>query len=413
MSKQRRVFTDSWARSVKPPAAGLDTGDAACPGLRLVAKGHRRYWRVRIKLASGSTVKRDLGPVSTMTVTQARGHVEALRSLTRAGNDIDDALIQRGLRTAPEVDQTDAITVASVLDAFITFQTPRVRGTTLTGYERDVKRAKDEGLVDPASGDPKISDPLLITRAAARAYIEYQHRERGYRSAGKMHSTLRAAFNHAIDSDILMANPFGGWKRGDLAPLKAKVRQGYIPMDELGDAWLTLEEKATPEARVAQLCLLTGARSGEIVQLKWADVGEDAITIPADVAKQGIELVHLLPDAGMEILQAQRATLGRGRHRYVFPADTETGHLRQDHTSKAISDLIGVGGHDLRRTVRTSLKQLGCPPEVRDRITCHASIQQGAGQVHYEIDDVEQLETDAREWLADYVAEFIPEAEED
>jgi len=66
-----------------------------------------------------------------------------------------------------------------------------------------------------------------------------------------------------------------------------KSRDRVLTDDELRKVWKRAEELGHPYGTIVQLLILTGQRSGEIAALQWEWIGEDSISIPASVTKNG------------------------------------------------------------------------------------------------------------------------------
>jgi integrase len=116
--------------------------------------------------------------------------------------------------------------------------------------------------------------------------------------------------------------------------------------------------------------------------------------------------VYLSPPA-VAHLTRWKATLGRGRHRHLFPAEAgERMHFTNARLAQSVADADAEWRpHDLRRTVTTRLQALGCPDEVCKRILGHA--QESGAFGHYAH---HTYETEQRDWLAKLAAGVLPPA---
>lgn len=202
------------------------------------------------------------------------------------------------------------------------------------------------------------------------------------------------------------ANPVAGITRRDVGGAE-RQRERNLSFDEIAAFWRVLTG-AAPVARavrgfvrrdgravegyartglhlgwqaraVLQMLLLTGQRAGETLAARWGDIDLDAglWRIPAGNTKSGRpHLVHL-PSLAVDVL---RALPGRKRPTdHVFPADRGDGPLDRHVVTRALDRLLASGAlsiapftpHDLRRTVRSRLSDLGVLPHVAEKILNH------------------------------------------
>jgi integrase len=126
---------------------------------------------------------------------------------------------------------------------------------------------------------------------------------------------------------------------------------------------------------LGKLLLLTAQRLNEVAQMRWSEIDrKNAVwVIAADRTKSGRETEVPLSSLALEILDdLPRFTDGD----YVF---TTTGGRRPvsgfNKMKTRTDDLSGVTGwrlHDLRRTARTGLAELGVPEIIAEMVMNHA-----------------------------------------
>src|SRR5207247_8691297 len=79
------------------------------------------------------------------------------------------------------------------------------------------------------------------------------------------------------------------------------------------------------------LSLLTGARRGNVLAMRWSDVDDERAVwrIPAAVAKAGEGIdVALVPEAvGILAARRTRADFAKDPSQFVFPAKSESGYM--------------------------------------------------------------------------------------
>ena len=120
--------------------------------------------------------------------------------------------------------------------------------------------------------------------------------------------------------------------------------------------------------RFVRLLLLTGQRMREIGDLRWDEIGDDEIVLPASRTKN--HRAHHVPlgDAVKAILAARprNGTHVFGHHGFT---NWSTAKLKLDARMKLAPWRI----HDLRRTCATGLQRLGVRLEVTEAILNHVS----------------------------------------
>jgi integrase len=122
------------------------------------------------------------------------------------------------------------------------------------------------------------------------------------------------------------------------------------------------------------LVLYTGARRHEAAGLRWADVDLKArvIRFPAASTKAGRALDLPMSDVVFEMLTARRAL---GDSKYVFPANSNSGHIAEPKF--AFAQIAAAGGvsvsvHDLRRTFITVAESCDISPFALKALVNHA-----------------------------------------
>lgn len=137
-----------------------------------------------------------------------------------------------------------------------------------------------------------------------------------------------------------------------------------------------------------RLLLLTGQRIGEMLAARWGDfdLAAGLWRIPPENAKSGrAHLVHL-PTLAVELLKALPGK--KAAEDFVFAADSAVGPsgpkpqsvpVERRVVTRALDRLLESGAlpvphftpHDLRRTVRSRLADLGVLPHVAEKILAH------------------------------------------
>ena len=152
---------------------------------------------------------------------------------------------------------------------------------------------------------------------------------------------------------------------------------------------------------VAKTLRNTGARIGEVVQLRWRDIGEDQILFPATITKRKLksrEVFISLPFRNDLKQWKQYWTIYKGRkptpEDYVFYGRKEGSHLSTRAFMLALdkalerAKIIGASSHSFRRTQLTQLHRKQVPLNVIRSLSGHSSLQ--TLSLYLEVDDLEK-----------------------
>ena len=185
-----------------------------------------------------------------------------------------------------------------------------------------------------------------------------------------VYETLKRLGNYAVERDELETSPFGALK----PPIKKEPRQVHLNDGQIRALWPAWTTMGFPFGEALKLLLLTGLRLREVAEARWDEI---------DLAKNEWIIEHqrtkmarpqLVPFSSIvrEIVEG----LPRFEGPYIF---TTTGGARPvssfSKTKERADALSGVSGwriHDLRRTVRTKLAELGINDTIAERVLGHA-----------------------------------------
>jgi integrase len=227
----------------------------------------------------------------------------------------------------------------------------------------------------PAWGKVKVADikrrdiVLLLDGIRARAPV----------TGNRVHGALTRLFNFASERGVIDDSPCTRIRKA-----KENGRSRVLSDEEIKLLWAALDLKnrtidVWPLTKLAlRLILLTGQRPGEVCGMAWAEIGEDGFwTIPAERMKN--KDPHRVPLCSMarEVLEAARRYSGNSE--FVFQSSFKGGF---PETVRALSRAIirhfrEVGfqekftPHDLRRTLRTKLAEIGIPDHIAERVLGH------------------------------------------
>lgn len=243
-----------------------------------------------------------------------------------------------------------------------------------TGKERRRMVEKD------ALGPWKNRKVVDITRRDAVVLID-KVRQRAPVGANRMQGVLVRMFNFAAERGIIEHSPLTGLRKP-----QEKTRSRVLTDGEIKALWkaLDLENKDVDIYRVVKLALklilLTGQRPGEVAGMAVAEIDEEGWfwNIPPSRMKSAeAQSVPLCPMARDVIEQAKAYSDPAGK--FIFSSSHKQ---KQAISRQALTRAInrhwaemGIGKgftpHDLRRTLRTRLAELGVTDIVAERVLGH------------------------------------------
>ena len=154
---------------------------------------------------------------------------------------------------------------------------------------------------------------------------------------------------------------------------------------------------------VASTLRNTGARVGEVVQLRWRDIGREQILFPANITKRKLKSreIFISDSFHKQLMDWSRYwTIYKGRkplpEDFVFYGRKEGTHQTtrsfMDALDKATerAKLSGVSSHSFRRTQLTQLHRKNVPLNVIKSLSGHQSLS--TLSLYLQVDDREKRE---------------------
>ena len=334
-------LTDGVVKALQAPARGSRiTYDADVKGfgVRVTAAGAKAFvlnYRTRL----GRERRYTIGAFPDWKAGAARAEAAALKRIVDQGGDpLGD--IQAG-RQAP--------TIADLCDRFLAEYLPRKRPSTQKSYREQI-----EAEIRPALGRLKVADVTF-------ADIDLVHRTISKRApyrANRVVALLSRMFSMAITWGSRNNNPCRGIERN-----QEQKRRRYLAPDELGRLTEALADHRDQQAAdIIRMLLLTGARRGEVLAAKWADIdlGRAIWNKPGATTKQKTEHQVPLSDAARQLLCELRERSSPDVE-WLFPDGNQ--HRRDvQHNWIAIcraAQITGARLHDLRHTYASVLASAG------------------------------------------------------
>lgn len=333
-------LSDKAIRSASIPQAGQRIlWDSEVPGLgvRITAGGTRAF--ILDYRSQGRQRRYTIGAFPDWSISQARDEARRLKREVDLGND------PMGERHADR----EAPTVASLASRYISDYLPRKRPESA---RKDIENLNS--LILPKLGKYKLE-------AVSHADIEALHREVSkhapYR-ANRMAALLSKMWSLAIRWGMADTNPVKGLERNP-----EEKRERYLTPEEVARLTEALAQHPNQQsANIVRLLVLTGARKGEVLSMRWQDLDLQAGVWVKPSAHTKQKKNHRVP------LSAPAIELLAGiRHdpesSYVFPGDV-AGAPQRDikrfwSTVCKHAGLEKVRPHDLRHTYASYLASSG------------------------------------------------------
>lgn len=240
------------------------------------------------------------------------------------------------------------------------------------------------GLVKRLSTSDLWAQQLdAVTPAGIERFTAAVGVERGARTARAAHVLLSGSFRLAYRLGWVAANPM---LRVEPPPTAARRDPTAHTVADLSAAIDVAQSPAWVQRRPGldafiRVALATGARRGELVGLKWADVDLDegvvtfsrAMTAPggARMTMKGLKrgTVRVVP-VGAATIEALEEWRGKGSPVWVFGDPDQDLPWHVDRVSRwwrSVADEAGLAGvrlHDVRHATVTSLVASGADPRV-------------------------------------------------
>ena len=335
------------------PVPKIALSDAGLRSLQAPAMGTVDYWDSSFKaglfgarISQGGAIsfilkidnsRRKIGRYPTISLAQARTEAKNLLAERTLG------------RIRPQ-----SITFEQALKLFLEEKGERRRARTVEDHKRHLELLGFKGQV----GD--ITHDDMDRKLKKLPPSEFNHRL----------SCAKTFFNWCVKRRYRTDNPALAFSMHTL-----KSRERILTTDELKKVW-----KATGRlgsyGTVVQLLILLGQRETETASIRaeWIDFGEKTLTIPGEVTKNHNETVIPLGPLAIAILEKQKKT------GLLFPARGKpdqpiNGWSKSKAALDALTKIEHHTLHDLRRTFRSGLGQLGVAPHIAERLVNHVSAQ--------------------------------------
>lgn len=394
--------------AAKPQAERYTVWDSDLKGfgVRVSPKGTKTYM-VRYRAGGGRTgTLRQLviGRHGVITAEEARDEArKVLASATKGADPQADRAKVRADITVSELcnlylEQGVAMKKASTLTTDKSrierhikpiLGSKRVNAVTLPDIERwmqDVATGRTASKIKPSLAQVKAGQ---APKDAQRRRLKDPVARGGKGTATRTAGLLGGIFEFAVKRKIRPDNPVRGLQRYRDRKMERFLSQAELTA--LGEAMAASDAAGGNLAatRILRLLALTGARRGEIEQLKWSEVDPDFGCLRLEDSKTGQKIVPI-GRVALEVIEAMPKVKGSP---FVFPSTTDPlkpfGQLQKTWLIvRKAAGLHDVRIHDLRHSFASSGVASGQGLVVLGKLLGHADVKTTARYAHLADDPV-------------------------
>ncbi len=356
-------LTELAAKKLKPKEQEYLKADGGGLALRVQPTGHKS-WVFRYRF-DGRARRMTLGEFPKLSVKNARGE------LAKAKNDLGAGIDPGVVKIEVKKKRSAEPTVKELLGEFWEIELRHKKSGLAT------KKVIEKDCLKPW-GWKKVSDikrrdiVVLIDRVRNRAPV----------LANRLLGYLSRLFNFASERGVIEGSPCTRIRKPEETP-----RDRVLTDDEIKTLWnaLDLENTDIDIYRVSKLALkmilLTGQRPGEVAGMRFDEIdADDFWNVPAGRRKSGDP--NRVPLVGMAQEIVKQAKVYSGKSVFIFKSSHTKGKksrpIHRHALSRAISRHWQEMGfdkkwtpHDLRRTMRTRLAEMGVSDIIAERVLGH------------------------------------------
>lgn len=411
---------DSFACSLDKPQAFLWDTDTPTLAVRATPTGRKTY--VFESRFNGSTIRVTIGTIADWPLEQARIKAQSLKMMVDSGTDprevakerkAADAAKKAAAEAQTEADQLASLTVGEVWSAYIEERRPFWGDLH---YRDHIDKAKAGGLPSKRRGagkqltQPGPLAPLMqlpmkdLDQATVEAWATKEGKKRA--SSARLAWRLLTVFltwcsEHPTYSTLLPAKNPAKTKKAREALGKPGTKTDVLQREQLAAWFAAVRQIQNPVISAClQMMLLTGARPGEVLGLRWEDVNtqwkgicirdkvEGTREIPA--TPYMLHLLAALPRRTM----TDKETGAQISNPWVFSSPTSaSGCLSEPNTAHTrackTAGIEGLTLHGLRRSFASLTEWLEVPAGVVAQIQGHKP--SATAEKHYKVRPLELL----------------------
>ena len=379
-------------------------------GLRLrITKAGGKHWQFETRI-KGKLFTRALGEWPAVAIDQAKAEAHRLRGLTEQGHDPRELerqqaseLASRQAATAAKLQKAKlrTLTMGEVWADYVEQRRPFWGALH---YRDHIDKAKPGGLPSGRRGGGKLPTKpgplaslmgerladLTTERIEAWAALEGQTRPSSARLAWRLLTVfLTWCAEQPGYAELMPAKNPAKTRKAREALGKAGTKSDVLQRGQLSAWFAAVTQLQNPTiAACLQIMLLTGARPGEVLTLRWQDVNTQWKGIAIRDKVEGTREIPLTP-----YVSHLMASLPR-RNEWIFSSPTSaSGCLTEPNTPHTRAcKTVGLEGltlHGLRRSFKSLTEWLEVPVGVVAQIQGHKP--SATAEKHYTVRPLELL----------------------
>jgi integrase len=182
--------------------------------------------------------------------------------------------------------------------------------------------------------------------------------------ARRVMAYVHRLFRWAKSRDIIDANPATDLPK----PGRETARDRVLSDPELVAVWNTAVQIGWPYGDAVRLLILTGARRAEIAELKWSEIHGNTIKLSGARTKNAEPHDIPLSSEALSVLAQIPRVAGS---EFVFGKPLRSGAWSNAKLKLSAAKIQPWRIHDLRRTVSTSMNELGTEPYIVEAVLGH------------------------------------------
>ena len=374
--------------------------EAPALALRVTPTGRKTY--VFESRLNGATLRINIGTAADWPIKKAQTEAQRLKMLVDNGQDPREIERQQQAdkAAAQAAGAAQALTVGEVWDAYLTERVPhwgelhRKDHERLTrgGGELANRGTRGRGVTIAGPLHSLLALPLRdLTAPVVEAWAarEAKTRPTAARLAWRL---LKAFLGWCAEQPeyapvVPSVNP-AKTKKAREALGRAGVKQDALMREQLPAWFAAVRAVGSPTAAAyLQTLLLTGARPGEVLAMRWDDLNTQwqGLTIRDKV--EGVRVVPLTPYVSHLLLALPR------RSDWVFSSLSTSDHITPPHKALAqagaVAGIEGLTLHGLRRSFGSLAEWLEVPAGVVAQIQGHKP--SATAEKHYRVRPLDLL----------------------
>ena len=331
------TLTDRVVQQTKARGVRAEIPDALLPGLYLIVQPTgAKSWAVRYRIGRRTRKLTLAGRYPVLSLAKAREAARAALESVSAGKD--PAAAKRAGTPAND-------TLAAYIALYREKHVSTVRPGTAANINRELERMQDEWPGRSLRSISKKDVVAVIDKAMKRGP-----------SAGVTTWKVTKAFFAWCES---REDDFASPTRSIRKPAKEKSRDRVLDNNELKLTWEAADAKGGAPGALVKLLILSGARRNEITELSRDEIKAEAIELPKERTKNGLQ--HSIPLTPM-IRQVLDALPGTGK--FVLNGTDRPFGDHSGAKQKVAPAIRPWTLHDLRRSFASGLQRLGIAPHI-------------------------------------------------